>query len=256
MRKTYCLMFAFLFLISCASKNVTTQKKNEIAFATQRVGEEYYNSGHYTAALKKLLEAYKTIPEDPYLNNSLGLVYLAKNRYGLAEKHFKTALNFKADYINAKNNLGATYLKQKKWNLAAKYFQDVADNLLYATPEKPLANLGWVYYHQQMYKQAKSYFKKALDIYPDFLIAIHGISSIYIKTGYHAKAINFLHYKLKTNPGAAILHSDLAKAYEGLKDYNQAKRSWELVLKLIPPTSSLAREAQEKLLQFNEKKDL
>ncbi|MDM8536570.1 tetratricopeptide repeat protein [Desulfobacterales bacterium HSG17] len=251
MRKTYCLLLAFLFLISCASKNVTTQKKIEIAMATQKVGEEYYNAGHYTAALKKLLEAYKTIPDDPYLHNSLGLVYLAKERYNLAEKHFKTALNFKTDYVNAKNNLGATYLKQKKWDLAVKCFQEVSDNLLYATPERPLSNLGWVYYHQQMYKLAKSYFNKALDVHPDFLIAIHGISSLYIKTGYHAKAITFLHYKLKTNPGAAILHSDLAKAYEGLKDYNQAKRSWELVLRLVPSTSPLAREAQVKLLQLN-----
>ncbi len=123
--------------------------------------------------------------------------------------------------------------------------------VLYATPERPLSNLGWAYFNQQMYKQAKLYFQQALDIKPDFLIAIHGIASIYIQIRYYSKAIDFLHYKIETDPEAAILHSDLAKAYERIKDYNQAKRSWESVLKLVPSTSSLAREAQERLLQLN-----
>lgn len=250
MKKTYYVLFAFLFFISCASKNISSEKKIKFAVATQRVGEEYYNSGNYTAALKKLLEAYETIPDDPYIHNSMGLVYLAKQRYKLAEQHFKTALEIKPDFIQAKNHLGATYLKQKKWNLAIKCFEQVSDNILYATPEIPLSNLGWAYFHQKMYKQAKSYFKKALEIQPDFLFAVHGLASIYIQTEYYSQAINYLHYKLKVNPRAAILHSDLAKAYEAIKNYNQAKKSWDLVLKLVPSTSPLAREAQERLLSY------
>ncbi|KKR31241.1 MAG: Tetratricopeptide repeat protein, partial [Candidatus Falkowbacteria bacterium GW2011_GWF2_39_8] len=72
-----------------------SEKKKEIAIATQRVGEGFYNAGNYTLSLKNLLEAYETIPDDPYLNNSLGLVYLAKERYDLAENHFKKALELK-----------------------------------------------------------------------------------------------------------------------------------------------------------------
>ncbi|MCP4669709.1 MAG: tetratricopeptide repeat protein, partial [Desulfobacula sp.] len=161
MKKIYYVLFAFLFLISCASKNINSEKKIEIAKKIQYVGEAHYKSGQYTTALKKLLEAYETIPNDPDLHNSLGLVYLAKQKYKLAEQHFKTALKIRPDYIHAKNHLGATYLKQKKWDLAIKCFKQVADNVLYATPEIPLSNLGLVYMHQKMYKLAKSYFKKA-----------------------------------------------------------------------------------------------
>ncbi|MEN8212434.1 MAG: tetratricopeptide repeat protein, partial [Thermodesulfobacteriota bacterium] len=241
MKNLCCLFLTLLLFASCASKNMDSQKDIKLAVATQRLGGEYYNSGNYTAALKTLLKAQETIPDDPYLNNSLGLVYLAKKRYKLAEESFKKALTEKPDYIRAKNNLGVAYLKQEKWDLAIACFKEVSENILYATPEMPLSNLGWVYFHQRMYKRARSYFQQSLNINPDFLSAVHGISSIYIKTGDYTRALNFLHSYLKKNPGAAILHSDLAKAYEALKDYKQAKKSWELVLELAPPQSHLAR---------------
>ncbi len=247
----YYLFFAFLFLISCASKNTDVGSKKEIAIATQRLGEEYYNAGHYTAALKNLLDAYKNIPNDPYLNNSLGLVYMAKDRYNLAENHFKKALDLKSDYIQAKNGLGAVYIKQKKWALAIQCFKDVSEDLLYASPEIPFSNLGWAYFNQKMYGQAKTYFKKSLEISPAFLNAVHGLASIYIETGHLAQAIDFLHQALKKNPDAGILHSDLAKVYEALKEFDNARNSWNIVLKLEPDTSPLAREAQKRLFDLN-----
>jgi len=252
MKKICYLLFAFLFLMSCASKDMSSEKKDQIAVKIQQLGEVYYHSGQYTAALKKLLEAYETIPDDPLLNNSLGLVYLAKDRYTLAETHFRKALELKPDYLQAKNNLGATYIKQKKWELAIKCFQDVSDNILCPDPETSLTNLGWVYLHQGMYKQAKLYFKKALDIKPDFLVALHGVASIYIKRGHYSQALRFLHYNLMQNPKAAILHSDLAKTYEALKKYRQAKKSWELVVKLAPSATHLSREAKERILQLTD----
>lgn len=250
MRHHTCLILAVFLLIACASKHPDVGSKKEIAIATQRLGEEYYNAGNYTAALKNLLEAYETIPNDPYLNDSLGLVYLAKNRYDLAETHFKKALDIKPDYVRAKNNLGAAYLIQKKWGPAIQCFEEVSENLLYANPEIPLSNLGWAYFHQNMYATAKKYFEQSLDIRPNFLLAVHGIASIYLETGSYNQAIEFLHRALKKNPGAAILHSDLAKNYERLHDFERAKKSWKIVIDLVPETSPLAKEAQDRLLEL------
>ncbi|MBT7088796.1 pilus assembly protein PilF, partial [bacterium] len=137
MKNLISLFFVVLFMVSCVSKNMDVENKKEIALATQRLGEELYRNGNHTAALKNLLEAQKTIPNDPYLFNSLGLVYLVKFRNDLAEKSFKKALEFKPDYIRAKNNLGAAYMKQEKWDLAIQCFKEVSENLLYATPEIP-----------------------------------------------------------------------------------------------------------------------
>lgn len=251
MKNLCCLFVTIMFLISCASQNMTPVEKKEIAIATQRVGESYYNAGNYTLSLKNLLEAYDSIPDDPYLNNSLGLVYLAKEKYDLAEEHFKKALELKKDYVDAKNNLGAAYLKQGKWLLAIDCFEDVLKDLTYSYPEMPFSNLGWVYFHQKKYEKASSYFNKSLQLNPKFLISIHGLASVYIETGAYLQAIDFLHQELKRDSEAAILHSDMAKAYEGINDFSNAKKSWEIVLKLVSETSPLAREAKKKLHELN-----
>lgn len=248
MKYVICLLLSVWMLnVSCAGKNTDASNQREIAIAMKRLGEEYYNAGKYTLALKNLLAAYKTIPDDPYLNNSLGLVYLAKEKPGLAETHFKKALKLKPDYLHAKNNLGASYLKQQKWQFAIQCFNEVSENLLYATPEIALANLGWAYYHQKMFKKARRHFNQSLEIKPNYLISIHGLASILIETGHFHRAIDFLHHFLEKNPGAVILHSDLAKAYAGNKNYAQAKKSWKLVLKLAPAASPLTKEAQKRL---------
>ncbi|OFZ53186.1 MAG: hypothetical protein A2328_04155 [Bdellovibrionales bacterium RIFOXYB2_FULL_36_6] len=251
MKKFCYLLISIVFLISCASHNMDSEKKKEIAIATQRVGEGFYNAGNYTLSLKNLLEAYETIPDDPYLNNSLGLVYLAKERYDLAENHFKKALELKKDYVDAKNNLGAAYLKLGKWTQAIECFEDVTKNLIYNNPEIPFSNLGWAYFHQKRYEKADFYFNKSLQINPKFIVSIHGLASVYLETGSYLKAIDFLDRELKKDPEAAILHSDIAKAYEGVNDMLKAKKSFETVLKLVPETSSLAREAKNKLNKLN-----
>jgi Tfp pilus assembly protein PilF len=251
MKNLFYLSIALIFLVSCASQNQDMGSEREIAFATQRLGEEHYNSGQYTAALKSLLEAYKTIPDDPYLNNSLGLVYFAKERYDLAENHFRRALELKPDYIRSKNNLGAAYLKREKWDLAIACFEQISENLLNPTPEVPLSNLGWAYFHKREFKKAIFYFNKSLEIRPEFLVSIHGLASVYIETGYNIQAVDLLEHALEKNPGAAILHSDLAKVHETLKNFDRAKKSWELVIKLEPETSPLARQAQKRLDELN-----
>ena len=244
MKKLLFLLILTLLLPSCTSKNT---RGKEIARAIQSVGEEYYNARNYTAALQNLLEAYKIIDDDPYLNNSLGLTYLAKEKYDLAEGHFKRALKEKKDFVYAKNNLGAVYMARSQWDMAIQCFEEVSQDLLYPYPEIPFSNIAWAYFEQKKYKQAGAYFKKSLEVKADFINPIHGLASILLETKSYHQTINYLQAELKKIPKAAILHSDLARAYEMINEQAQAKKYWKKVLKLAPAGSPLALEAGKRL---------
>ncbi len=213
MKKILILILGAYILCACAT-TMDHQKKGKLAKAIQKEGDVFHSQGNYTAALAKLLDAEKLTPNDPYLQNSLGLAYMGKKRYDLAVTAFKKALLAKPSYTVAINNLGAAYLRQKKWNTAIVQFNLVLENLIYPTPHFPLANIGWAYLGKLHYPNAMNYFLKSLDEKPGFTTAIHGIAQVYLRTGQTGRAIKYLHKTLKRNPVVAILHADLALAYE------------------------------------------
>jgi len=238
------LLLFFCFIISSCVNSATRQNEIQIAQAMKKEGDIFQTQGDYTAALTKLLEAEKKIPDDPYLQNSLGLAYMGKDRDDLAVIAFKKALTVKPDYIEAINNLGAAYLRQEKWNLAIENFNRVLESLLYQTPHYPLSNIGWAYLGEKKYHLAETYFIKALDQMPWFTAASHGLVQVYLQTGQTRKAMDYLQKCLNRSPGTAIFHADMAQVYERMGLNQQAIRSWQLVLKLVPERSSLAKQAE------------
>ncbi len=248
--KNLLIFILFSFIISSCTSSVSRQNDIQIAHAVKKEGDIFQTQGEYTAALSKLLEAEKIIPSDPYLQNSLGLAYMGKKREDLAVTAFKKALFIKPDYIVAVNNLGAAYLRQKKWDMAIKEFNTVLESLLYPTPHFPLSNIGWAYLGKQNFHLAETYFLKALDELPWFTAASHGLAQVYLKTGQMDKSINYLHQCLNKNPDIAVLHADLAQAYEKKGFKQQAIKSWQLVLKLVPERSALAKQAESRLSQL------
>lgn len=241
---------AVLALSACSPKATVTQKDMKIARAVQQEGEAYLLQGNYTQALRKFLEAEKRNPEDPYLHHDLGLAYMGKDRYKLAEKHFRKAVRLNPDYIAAFNSLGTAYLRQEKYDKAIEYFQQVADNMLYAKPHYAVSNIGWAYLRKHEYNQAVKFFSKALDTDPEFVQAIHGKAVAYLSLQQPEKAVSLLEKKIKKLPGYSVLHSDLAKAYEAVYEYDKARHSWHQVLNIAPEFSSIAEEAEQRLKQL------
>ncbi len=237
-------------LLSACVSSTDPGTKIKIGEAIKREGDVFQSQGKYTSALAKLLEAEKMIPDDPYLQNSLGLAYMGKKRYDLAVIAFKKSLALKPDYTEAVNNLGAAYLRQEKWDTAITLFNQVLENLIYPTPHYPLANIGWAYLGKLHFPTAQTYFLKALDEKPEFSTATHGLAQVYLRTGQTDRAIKYLHERLSRTPGSAILHADLAQAYEKKDQRKQAIRAWKQVLKLSSKNSSLAKKADKRLTEL------
>ncbi len=248
MKKIIISCLAILMISSCGPE--IQQKTYNNAVSAMKIGHAYLMQGDYTRALRELLKAEKTIHDDPFLEDDLGLVFMAKKRFDLAEKHFKKAVSIRPDYIPAKNNLGTAYMEQKKWDSAIKCFKEISGNLLYATPHYPLSNMGWAYMGKKEYAAAKENFYKALKLSPNFIQAIHGLATLFIRTGNGYSAVNFLREKIKKNHNAVILHADLAKAYEMIDRFSDAKNEWQTVVRLSP-NSELAKKAKAHIEKIN-----
>ncbi len=249
MKKILVLIFCGCMALSCTSSD-SQQKKVKLAQAIKKEGDVFQSQRNYTAALTKLLEAEKLTPDDPYLQNSLGLAYMGKKRYDLAATAFNKALLHEPEFTKARNNLGAAYLRQEKWDIAINQFNQVLESLIYPTPQFPLTNIGWAYLGKQNFANAQLYFNKALDEKPGFISPTHGLTQVYLRTGQIDRAIAYLHKNLKRHPNAPILHADLAHAYEAKGMRRQAIKAWELVLELIPENTPLARKAEDRLIEL------
>ena len=244
------IVIVFTCILMACTSTSNPSKNAKIAQAIKKEGDVFQAQGDYTAALSKLLEAEKLAPKDPYIQNSLGLAYMGKKRYKIAVQAFNKALTVKPDYSEAINNLGAAYLRMEQWDTAISKFKIVLDDLIYPTPHFPLANIGWANIGKKNYPRAQSFFLQALEEQPEFITAIHGLAQVYLLTGQNNRAISYLHKSLRKIPNVPILHADLAQAYEAKGQRRQAKKAWQLVLRLAPEKSSLYRKAENKLYEL------
>jgi type IV pilus assembly protein PilF len=238
-------------VISCAA-NLEMQKKQ--AKASRSFGEAYYRQGNYPAALGEFLKSETLYPGDPFLQNDLGLTYMAMEKMDLAVKHFKKALEIKPDYAPAINNLGTAYLKKKEWDAAIRYFKEVSENLLYATPHFALSNLGWAYYNKKEYALAEKFYLKALEISPKFINARVGLGKTYTAMGRSSEAVATLEKAVKDYPRLGQLYFDLARAYTLSGEYKKALDAYEKAVEFAPDTA-LSREAEKearKIRRFRE----
>ncbi len=238
----FILSFVLIFCIVSCAANIEMRKKQEEAF--RNLGEAYMQQRDFTSALREFLKAEQIYSKDPYLHNNLGLAYMSRNRLDIAVKHFKKAVKIKPDYAPAINNLGTVYLAKKDWDLAISCFKEILDDILYATPHYPLTNLGWAYYNKQEYELSEKYYRDALNLVPNFIIALRGLGRTFLAMGRPADAIVLLEKTVKKYPHSAESYFYLAKAYTLSNEYKKAVKAYNKVVELASD-SPIAVEAQK-----------
>jgi len=204
----------------------------------------------YTRALREFLKAEKIYADDPFLQNNLGVVYMAKGSLDLSVKHFKKALKLKPDYSPARNNLGAVYMEQENWDAAIECFLTVNEDLIYGTPHYPLTNLGFVYYKLGDYEKSITYYKEALEIAPKFPKATHGLGLAYMADGRYETAVKTLEKAVDRAPGEAIIYIDLGRAYKKTREYNKAYDAFTMAASIAkdPEVKDEAEREAKKVL--------
>lgn len=251
----WCLsgIITLIVVAGCADNLKMRKQQSEV---TRNIGEAFLIEGNYTAALKRLLEAEKIYPDDPVLQNYLGLAYQAKRHYQKAVTHYKKALDIQPDYAPAYNNLGAAYLKMNEWDAAIDVFKELSTDILYSTPHFANLNLGWAYYNKHDYATSTDYYQKVIKHYQDgfakdlvFVKALRGLGKTYLATGNIGKAEKTMEEALSIAPNFPPLVMDVARIRETLGKREQAIAAYRKVIE-VAPDSELAVEAEKTLSEL------
>jgi hypothetical protein len=87
-------------------------------------GKLHYDAGHFGLAVKHFQSAVDRVPGSVEALNGLAASYDRLGRYDLAARYYGRALGADPDSIQTLNNIGYSYLLQKRFDLAVAYLRD------------------------------------------------------------------------------------------------------------------------------------
>ena len=104
-------------------------------------------------------------------------------RYADAEKYARRAVAANPQQRDAKNGLGVILVHEKKYDEAIKVLKPLAEDMLYASPEKSWGNLGWAYLQNGMYNEAIDALRRSVASQPAFCVGNLRLGQAYEKKG-------------------------------------------------------------------------
>jgi len=237
-KKLSLCLSAISLLLTIACTNTPWHKQQSELFLNK--GISYIDLKQYNNALKDLMEAEKYAPDDHRIHYYLGMSYHGKGLRDMAIEEFKKAIELRADYSEAHNYLGTMYLDMGLFDEAIESFNKALANHLYDTPSIALYNMAMAYYSKKDYQKSLARFNEALRIQPTTVLRpqIEKYAGlIYYDQGNTGQAISHFKKAVELNFSLYDAHLLLGECYLRIKDYENAKKSLQTVIKLSPDSS-------------------
>ncbi len=250
MIKSAVLLTIFVF-VGCASSS--PPEKNDLAELHLQIGNDYLKKENYPLALKELLIAEDHDPSNPHVQANLGMVYFMRERYELAEKHYRKSISLKPDFTDAKNNLSRAFIEIGQYRQAEILLKEVLADLTYVDFPKAYANYGVLEFKRKNYPVAITYFKKSLERDREncFTQVYHGRSYLELKD------TQFAVVQLeKAIPFCSQIESDEAHFYSAIALYrnnqkDKARVRFEELIRIYPSGYNI--EKAQKMLELLKK---
>lgn len=178
--------------------------------------DAYYNCKTDEEALELLLNAHQKYPDSILLKELIGHTYYSMKMWHNAVAYFElvedSRLFFRNDVFFFM--MAWCYGKAKDYKLEEHFYRESLSN----NPENvnALNNLGYSFYIQRRYTEAKSVFEECLSLVPDYLYANNNYVRVLIALGYYKDA------KLFVNKGHK-LSNDLKRKVDKLENTNAGK---------------------------------
>jgi type IV pilus assembly protein PilF len=234
--------------VLCIGCQTSPQRKEE-ALSHMRMGDTLLQEGKATQALGELLKAAELNPDDPQIQNVLGVVYLEKGMNPQAAEHFQKALVLDPKYIEVRNNLGIAYLRAGKIQEAIKELNLAAANPVYTTPHYAYYNLGQAYLALQDYEKARANYSESLKLSPRYSPSFYGLGLTWKAVESWEKAAEAFKKTIEYAPRFAPGHFDLGEVLIRLNENGLARLAFQEVIHLAPD-SEQARKAKEQLKEM------
>lgn len=140
-----CASLAAALLVSWPQKDESLWSLDQY-----NIGIKATEAGQLDEAERRLLEAYRYVPENAEINFALGNVMLARHDSFKAKMWYRQALALNPRHAGTFNNLGVMALEEERWPLAQKFFQqslemnpgDAKTNFLLASAALKNGDLG------------------------------------------------------------------------------------------------------------------
>lgn len=166
----------------------TTETRNRAKIHTE-LGSLYLQDQRFGVALEEARVALAADSSYAPAYNLLGLVHMFLAENGPAEENFQRALRLAPQDPEINNNYGWFLCQSGREKQSIDHFMVAVKNPLYATPGRPLTNLGVCHMRLQDDRAAEESFLRALradnGANPQ---ALYGLGEIYYRAGRHNDA--------------------------------------------------------------------
>ncbi len=165
LRNLYILSLALLLLSACATSSTDAPQtgNQKAAEINVQLGVNYLSKGEYKLADEKLRRALKQDPSSATANWVFALLQERLGENDVAEKHFRKAISLDPKDSKAHNNYGTFLCNQNRVLEAEKEFLRAVENPLYAEASSAYANAGTCMLKIPDKVKAEAYFQKSLD---------------------------------------------------------------------------------------------
>ena len=187
----------------------------------------YYKSGKFIIAEKKLSELMKKFPNNYFLYNLFGAILTGQKKMDEAIIYYEKSIKISPGYADAYNNLAGILADQKKYNKAIEYLQkaiQINPNLAEA-----FYNLGNAFFSLNKYSESIDNYNRAIKIKPNYAKAYNNLGNVLKKIKRINESIYSYQQSTRIDPNSDDTYYNLGNVFkeagklnESINSYNQA----------------------------------
>ena len=205
--------------------------------------QAYINRGDVLIKMNRTKEAQEVYEkaltfesENPDLYYNLGVVFIEQGKPQQALAYFDQALEIDPDHVQALMNsailiqeTGSVQLRPVAYKRLFKLLEQIPDS------DRVYFNLGMLGMDDSSYENAERWFKKAVELKPDFRSALFNLALLLNEQKRPLEAIPFLKELLRFYPShikGLVLLGDIYTNH--VKDYDEAEKCYKGIIRIDP----------------------